>query len=305
MSLAKRDPERHRKTCRPSAYYNSAPLPFGELAIAALALRFLITHAPSIPFLPPATSRPFQTDIGSYPSSWLYKPALVIDLPRTTAPVGVLTAATGLAIRPRPDRRGITLRKRFALTFALDHFRFLNSDFVAKQISHSLCYFKNVNQWVLCCFPLLCPNSGRSGVSSRICDSGISVSHHLKTKVPSGLRTRKHSENPFLSMSRQSFPRVPYFLAIQPDAPFRRKCGGSKTTREKDSDSNGRLVKSATTSGLISKLRDPFLELESFKMCDSLRRSTKTALSSDLLNQNIRDPQQASKTGGLRLIFPN
>jgi len=48
----------------------------------------------------------------------------------------------------------------------------------------SLFNFMKVIQCVFCCLPDLWPYSGRSGVSARMRDTGISSAHHLKTSVP-------------------------------------------------------------------------------------------------------------------------
>lgn len=158
--------------------------------------------------------------------------------------------------------------------------------------------FMNVTQCVFCCLPLRCPKSGRSGVSARICETGISSSHHLKIKTPSGRSTRKHSENPRRSSSRQSPFSVPYFRPTHPVAPLRSKCGGSNTTSANVLSGNGRSVKSAKWSGSITSSRLPPLLEISGSVCRSRRLSTKVARLSFRSNQNIRLPQQASSTGG-------
>ena len=110
-------------------------------------------------------------------------------------------------------------------------------------------------QCVLARFPEIWPKIGFSGVSFKISPTFISVSFHLKIRNPPGLRTLKHSENPFLSRSFQSLYNAPYFICCHPvGAVFQKRqpymsanfdffprlctrCGGSKTTMENDSSS--------------------------------------------------------------------
>lgn len=141
------------------------------------------------------------------------------------------------------------------------------------------------------------PNRGRWGVKASTCDTGTSSSFHLKTSTPSNFRTRKHSANPLRNSSRQLLLSVPYFKATQPFEPLRIKCGGSKLTGAKLLSANGSAVKSATTSGFIMSVRfPPRLDL-SGSSCVSRRLSMKIARGSERSNQNILEPQQASRTG--------
>jgi len=117
--------------------------------------------------------------------------------------------------------------------------------------------FIKTTQCVLAVLPHRLPNKGFSGVSAKILETGISSSHHLKTRTPSCFNTRKHSAKPRRSVSCQSSESVPYFSPIQLLAPLRFKCGGSKTTNAKHSSVNGSSVKSATMSGFIISVRLP------------------------------------------------
>lgn len=106
-------------------------------------------------------------------------------------------------------------------------------------------------QWVFCLSGVRLPKSGFTGVSASTSLRGISFSFHLKTRNPSFLRTRKHSENPFRKSSLQVFLfKQPYFLVIHPVMPARTRCGGSKTTMENELLFNFKSLKSITMSGL-------------------------------------------------------
>ena len=146
--------------------------------------------------------------------------------------------------------------------------------------------FRNASQCVVACFPLRCPKSGLCGVSFSMSATAISFSAHLKMSVPSGFSTRKHSANPSRSISRQSSPSHPYlsiahpgFFTLRNHVPLAVWCGGSNTTRLNDSSGNGRFVKSASTSGLITVGLAPGLVSV---MCVSSRMSTNKARSSAL-----------------------
>lgn len=150
----------------------------------------------------------------------------------------------------------------------------------------------NTIQCVLAVVPHRCPNRGASVVRDRTVDTGTRCSFHLKINVPSGHKTRKHSEKPNRISSFQSAFSVPYFLAVQPLGPAN-VCGGSKTTSEKVSSLKGKALKSARTSGFTTISRRP--SRVSAVQC-SRRLSTNRARPSARSNQNIRDPQHASKT---------
>ena len=157
----------------------------------------------------------------------------------------------------------------------------------------------NTIQCVLADLPHLCPTSGFSGVRANMCETGMSYSFHLKIKVPSGLRTLKHSLKPCRNIPCQPPGSLPYFFACQPLFPFRTRCGGSKTTIANRLSGHGRAVKSAIISGLTSSiLFPPRLDL-SLSIWLSCRLSANTARLSERLNQNIRDPQETSNTGSI------
>ena len=117
--------------------------------------------------------------------------------------------------------------------------------------------------------PDMYPKIGFWSVSERTSLTFMSVSFHLNIKNPPCFKTRKHSVNPLANISCQSsFGSEPYLVCCQPVGfafayisanlllpVFRNKCGGSKTTIENVSSSYGIFMKSACTSGLISKCR--------------------------------------------------
>ena len=114
------------------------------------------------------------------------------------------------------------------------------------------CYaFMKTTQCVPIFFPLLCPNSGFSGVSFRMSRTGKRHSFHLNIKTPSGFSTRKHSEKPSLSISRQSPCSDPYFFVIWL-VPVCSMCGGSNTTKWKVLSGNSIFEKSPNTQGSIT-----------------------------------------------------
>lgn len=115
--------------------------------------------------------------------------------------------------------------------------------------------FIKQSQWVFIVFPPRWPKSGGYGASDRTSRKGTWTSDHLKTRTPSLSRTRKHSANPFRSVSFQSSGKAPYFSAVHDVFPTFTRCGGSKTTSLYVSSSKGRHVKSHTVSGAISMYR--------------------------------------------------
>lgn len=150
--------------------------------------------------------------------------------------------------------------------------------------------FINTYQWVNPCLPVRCPNSGRMPHNSNTSATFTCVSFHLNTRTPSSSKTRKHSEKPDFKSSRQPFGSLPYFFASQLFSPDRIRCGGSKTTNLKVQSLYGRLVKSRITSGSILNVRP------SQSTCVSDRMSPNTTSSLCLSSQNMRLPQQGSRT---------
>ncbi len=126
--------------------------------------------------------------------------------------------------------------------------------------------------------------------------TGISYSHHLKMSVPYGCSTRQHSAKPSRRYSFQSDGSFPYFFAIHAESPILSRCGGSKTTCQKEPPLNGKARKSAITSGWTLQYLTavPFPDFHIYSWLSS-RLSTYNTSGCSRLNQNMRDPQQASR----------
>ncbi len=150
-------------------------------------------------------------------------------------------------------------------------------------------------------FPVKSPNNGFFGNAFIKSDVLTDASFHLKIKTPFVFKTRQHSQKPSTKSSFQVLEfNTPYFLLITLFMLPRLMCGGSKTTTWKDLVLKGIWRKSANMSGLTHQFGFQLFWNAPFSTC---RSSWNNAIWLFFSYQNMRPPQQASKTAYLLILF--
>lgn len=156
--------------------------------------------------------------------------------------------------------------------------------------------FKNVIQTVFPVFPVKSPKRGSTGNDLIKSRAFIFASFHLKISTPFGARTRQHSLNPAtMSCRHVSLLSSPYFLLITLFYDPLVRCGGSYTTSRNAPSGNGISRKSPITSGFTHQFGFQLFWNAPFS---TSRKSMKSEFGLSFRYQNIRPPQQASRTGG-------